>query len=122
MDHRQVIAQVLNPIYKRVFSESSYGYRPRQSAQKALRKASEYVTEGREVVVDMKIYFDEINHDRLMYELSIKIGDKILLRLIRKYVQSDILLGVLLSQSTKGTPHRSPLSPFIIQYCSRRIG
>jgi group II intron reverse transcriptase/maturase len=81
----------------------------------ALRQASEYVTEGRRVVVDMdmKSFFDEVNHDRLMYQLSIKIGDKTLLRLIRKYLQSGILSGGLISQRTKGTPQGSPLSPLL---------
>jgi len=112
---QQAITQVLSPIYEQEFSGKSYGYRPRRNAQQALRQASEYVTEGREVVVDMdmKSFFDEVNHDRLMYKLSTRIGDKILLRLIRKYLQSGILLGGLISQRTKGTPQGSPLSPLL---------
>lgn len=112
---QQAIAQVLSPIYEREFSGRSYGYRPRHNAQQALRQACEYVTEGRKVVVDMdmKSFFDEVNHDRLMYKLSTRIGDKILLRLIRKYLQSGILLGGLISQRTKGTPQGSPLSPLL---------
>jgi RNA-directed DNA polymerase len=112
---QQAIAQVLSPIYERVFSERSYGFRPRRSAQMALQQASKYVTETRNVVVDMdmKSFFDEVNHDRLMYELSTKLGDKTLLRLIRKYLQSGILSGGLISQRTKGTPQGSPLSPLL---------
>ncbi|NJO90442.1 MAG: group II intron reverse transcriptase/maturase [Chloroflexia bacterium] len=112
---QQAIAQVLSPIYEREFSEKSYGYRPKRSAHKALKQASEYVAAGKEVVVDMdmKSFFDEVNHDRLMYELSTKTGDKTLLRLIRKYLQSGILLGGLVSQRTKGTPQGSPLSPLL---------
>lgn len=69
---QQAIAQVLSPIYEQEFSGRSYGYRPRRNTQQALRQASEYVTGGREVVVDMdmKSFFDEVNHDRLMYKLS----------------------------------------------------
>ena len=68
---QQAIAQVLSPIYEREFSEKSYGFRPKRNAQMALQQASEYVTEGRGVVVDMdmKSFFDEVNHDRLMYQL-----------------------------------------------------
>ena len=112
---QQSIAQVLSPIYEREFSEKSYGFRPRRNVQMALRQASEYVTEGRRVVVDMdmKSFFDEVNHDRLMYQLSTKIGDKTLLRLIRKYLQSGILSGGLISQRLKGTPQGSPLSPLL---------
>lgn len=112
---QQAIAQVLSPIYEREFSDQSYGYRPKRSAQKALQQASEYVMEGRGVVVDMdmKSFFDEVNHDRLMYQLSTKIEDKTLLQLIRKYLQSGILSGGLISQRTKGTPQGSPLSPLL---------
>lgn len=112
---QQAIAQVLTPIYEREFSEFSYGFRPKRRAQMALKQASEYVLEGRGVVVDMdmKSFFDEVNHDRLMYQLSTKIADKTLLRLIRKYLQSGILSGGLISQRLKGTPQGSPLSPLL---------
>lgn len=112
---QQAISQVLSPIYEREFSEFSYGFRPKRNAQKALKQASEYVSEGRAIVVDMdmKSFFDEVNHDRLMYQLSTKIADKTLLRLIRKYLQSGILSGGLISQRLKGTPQGSPLSPLL---------
>ncbi len=112
---QQAIAQVLSPIYEREFSARSYGFRPRRNAQRALQQASEYVSDGREVVadMDMKSFFDEVNHDRLMYELSNKIEDKTLLRLIRKYLRSGILSGGLISQRTKGAPQGSPLSPLL---------
>ena len=112
---QQAISQVLTPIYEREFSNFSYGFRPRRSAIMALRQAVEYVKEGRVIVVDMdmKSFFDEVNHDRLMYQLSTKIADKTLLRLIRKYLQSGVLSGGLITQRTKGTPQGSPLSPLL---------
>lgn len=112
---QQAIAQVLVPIYERKFSKSSYGFRPKRSAHMALEQASEYVAEGRDVVVDMdlKSFFDEVNHDRLMYRLSSTVKDKTLLRLIRRYLQSGILTGSLISQRQKGTPQGSPLSPLL---------
>jgi group II intron reverse transcriptase/maturase len=112
---QQAISQVLSPIYERGFSEFSYGFRPKRKAQMALKQASEYVSEGRAIVVDMdmKSFFDEVNHDRLMYQMSTKIADKTLLRLIRKYLQSGILSGGLISQRLKGTPQGSPLSPLL---------
>jgi RNA-directed DNA polymerase len=112
---QQAIAQVLSPIYERKFSDHSYGFRPNRSAHQALKKGSEYVEQGRNFVVDMdlKTFFDVVNHDRLMYRLSTTIGDKRLLRLIRKYLQSGIMIDGVVSQHTEGTPQGSPLSPLL---------
>src|SRR5690554_7723378 len=112
---QQAISQVLNPIYERKFSDHSYGFRPNRNAHQALKKGSEYVSEGRLIVVDMdlKTFFDVVNHDRLMYLLSTTIGDKTLLSLIRKYLQSGILIDGVVSQRTEGTPQGSPLSPLL---------
>ena len=64
------------------------------------------VLAGREIVIDMdlKTFFDVVNHDRLMYRLSDTIGDKTLLRLIRKYLQCGIMAGGIVSRRTEGTP------------------
>jgi group II intron reverse transcriptase/maturase len=112
---QQAISQILIPIYERKFSDNSYGFRPKRSACQALQKASSYVAEGREIVVDMdlKSFFDEVSHDRLMYRLSETIKDKTLLRLIRKYLRSGILVEGLIEQRQKGTPQGSPLSPLL---------
>jgi group II intron reverse transcriptase/maturase len=97
------------------FSDHSYGFRPKRNAHQALSRASVYVSEGRNIVVDMdmKSFFDEVNHDRLMWQLSKKIGDQELLTLIRRYLQSGIMIGGVSTVRTKGTPQGSPLSPLL---------
>jgi group II intron reverse transcriptase/maturase len=112
---QQAISQVLSPLYERDFSDYSYGFRPQRSAHDALKKGCEYVQTGRMIVVDidLKTFFDVVNHDRLMYMLSQKIGDKTLLKLIRKYLQSGIMTGGIVSQRIEGTPQGSPLSPLL---------
>lgn len=112
---QQAISQVLTPIYEQVFSDHSYGFRPKRNAKQAIERASTYVAEGLNVVVDMdmKSFFDEVNHDRLMHRLSQLINDKELLRLIRKYLQSGVMVGGLVHQRLKGTPQGSPLSPLL---------
>ncbi len=112
---QQAIAQVLTSIYDRTFSDSSYGFRPNRGAHDALVKASEYVQGGRKVVVDidLKNFFDVVNHNRLMSRLSTKIADKTLLSLIRKYLQSGVMTGGVVSQRMEGTPQGSPLSPIL---------
>jgi group II intron reverse transcriptase/maturase len=112
---QQAIAQVLSPIYEQQFSDHSYGFRPHRSAHQALKKAGEYVESGNRIVVDLdlKNFFDVVNHNRLMHRLAETIGDKPLLKLIRKYLQSGIMTDGAVSQRTEGTPQGSPLSPLL---------
>ena len=63
--------------------------------------------------MDLKTFFDVVNHDRLMYQLSQTISAKRLLGLIRKYMQSGIMVDGVVSQRTEGTPQGSPLSPLL---------
>jgi RNA-directed DNA polymerase len=112
---QQAIAQVLSPIYEQQFSENSYGFRPKRNAHQALKQSSGYVESGYETVVDidLKTFFDVVNHDRLMHSLTETIGDKTLLKLIRRYLQSGIMIDGIVSQRTEGTPQGSPLSPLL---------
>jgi len=112
---QQAIHQQLLPLYEPLFSEHSYGFRPNRSALQAIRAASVYVKSGYGWVVDidLKSFFDKINHDRLMQRLSKGIGDKRLLRLIRKYLRARMLIGGLEHQRTSGTPQGGPLSPLL---------
>ncbi|CAN5383739.1 group II intron reverse transcriptase/maturase [soil metagenome] len=112
---QQAIHQVMSPGYERVFSDHSYGFRPKRSAHHALAQASNLVSEGKCYVVDLDLekFFDEVNHDRLMWLLSTRIGDKRMLLLIRKYLQAGTMHGGLLNQHIKGTPQGSPLSPLL---------
>lgn len=112
---QQAMHQQMSPHYEGIFSESSYGFRPGRSALDAVAQASEYVSEGYNWVVDidLKSFFDEINHDRLMQRLSQGIGDKELLRLIHRYLRSGLMQDGLESQRTSGTPQGGPLSPLL---------
>ena len=65
------------------------------------------------VDLDLKNFFDVVNHNRLMHRLTETIGDKPLLKLIRKYLQSGIMTDGVVSQRTEGTPQGSPLSPLL---------
>lgn len=112
---QQAICQRLTPHYDRLFSESSYGFRRGRSGHDAVRRASEYVSEGYMWVVDidLKSFFDQINHDRLMQRLSQGIGDKGLLRLIHLYLRSGLMKDGIESQRMSGTPQGGPLSPLL---------
>ena len=112
---QQAILQVLSPRYEAIFSNYSYGFRPGRRAHDALLQAKEYVESGKHYVVDLDLakFFDEVNHDRLLWRLSTRIGDKVLLKLIHRFLKSGLLEGGLLSQRIKGTPQGGPLSPLL---------
>lgn len=112
---QQAIQQVLSVRYERIFSSRSYGFRPGKNAHQALKQAGRYVAEGKEYVIDLDLekFFDEVNHHRLMWLLSTRIGDKRLVELIHRFVKSGIMQGGLIEQHIKGTPQGSPLSPLL---------
>ena len=112
---QQAIAQELNKIYDPTFSTSSYGFRPNKSAKQAILKAREYINEGYKWVVDMDLekFFDKVNHDILMGRLSRRIKDKRLLKLIRAYLESGVMLNGIKINSDEGTPQGGPLSPLL---------
>ena len=112
---QQAIHQVLSPLFDSHFSNSSFGFREKRTAHQALRQGKKYVSSGNYIVVDidLKNFFDKVNHDRLLHRLSKVVRDKVLLGLIRKYLQTGIMSGGLVSQRLQGTPQGSPLSPLL---------
>ncbi|MEO7049067.1 MAG: reverse transcriptase domain-containing protein [Ferruginibacter sp.] len=81
---QQAISQELTKLYDVDFSDNSYGFRAEKNAHQALLKAKEYVNAGYTHVVDLDLaqFFDRVNHDYLMNELSKRVEDKRVLRLI----------------------------------------
>ena len=112
---QQAILQVLEPHYDPGFSRHSYGFRPGRSAHQALSAAQAHVASGKHWVVDLDLekFFDRVNHDVLMGRLARRIGDRRLLRLIRRYLEAGILLNGVVVEREEGTPQGGPLSPLL---------
>jgi len=112
---QQAVAQALSPLWEPTFSERSYGFRPGRSAHKAVGQAREYVEAGFAYVVDIDLskFFDRVNHDRLMMRLATRIRDKRVLKLIRAYLNSGVLVGAAIERTGEGTPQGGPLSPLL---------
>jgi len=112
---QQAIHQVLEPLYDPSFSNSSYGFRPSRSAHQALKAASKHVASGKGWVVDLDLekFFDRVNHDVLMSRLARKIGDKRLLKLIRRYLEAGVMSNGVVVERVEGTPQGGPLSPLL---------
>jgi RNA-directed DNA polymerase len=112
---QQAITQVLTPLFDPTFSDYSYGFRPQRRGHDAVRKAREFMKEGYRIVVDIDLekFFDRVHHDRLMARLAERIHDKTLLKLIRKYLQSGVMINGLVQPTEEGTPQGGPLSPLL---------
>jgi group II intron reverse transcriptase/maturase len=112
---QQAIAQILSPVYEKQFSEYSYGFRPGRSTKDAVQKCKEYIEAGYTWTVDIDLakYFDTVNHDKLMRLLSQDIRDGRVLSLIRKYLQSGVMLNGVVEETEEGCPQGGNLSPLL---------
>ena len=107
---------VLEPLYEPTFHRSSHGFRPYRSCHTAIAEACSYVKEGREWVVDidLKSFFDRVNHQRLMSRLAERVDDKQLLVLIGRMLKAQVVMpdGVKVA-TEEGVPQGGPLSPLL---------
>lgn len=112
---QQALLQVLQPQIDPSFSAHSYGFRPGRNAHQAVRQAKAYVQAGRRYVVDVDLekFFDRVHHDVLMSRLEKRIDDARVLRLIRRYLQSGVLVNGVVVERYEGTPQGGPLSPLL---------
>ena len=112
---QQALLQVLQPLIDPTFSEHSHGFRPGRSAHDAVKAARAYVQSGKRVVVDVDLakFFDRVNHDILVDRLKRRIADKVVIRLIRAYLNAGIMDGGVKVERQQGTPQGGPLSPLL---------
>lgn len=112
---QQAIAQQLQPIYEPLFSDVSYGYRPKRSGQQAVRQVKNYAEQGYiyAVEVDLSKYFDTLNHELLMELLRKQIHDKRVTGLIKKYLKAGVMENGVTTKTKEGSPQGGPLSPLL---------
>jgi group II intron reverse transcriptase/maturase len=112
---QQALHQVMSPVWEPDFSDHSYGFRPGRGAHEAVETARAHVEAGHRWVVDLDLekFFDRVNHDVLMARVGRKIDDRRVLGLIRRYLQSGIMVGGLVEQRVEGTPQGGPISPLL---------
>lgn len=112
---QQAITQVLSPIIDNTFSDNSFGFRPNRSGQQAVKQVQQIIKSKRKIAVDVDLskFFDRVNHDLLMRNLSRHIKDKRLLKLIGRYLRAGICDNGTLVPSLEGVPQGGPLSPLL---------
>lgn len=112
---QQALAQVMTPVFDPGFSESSFGFRPKRSAHGAVKQVQAHIKAGYRMAVDLDLrkFFDNVDHDTLMHRVSDKISDKRILNLIGRYLRAGVQVGMTLQPSDLGTPQGGPLSPLL---------
>jgi RNA-directed DNA polymerase len=109
------VAQVLSAMWEPIFSESSFGFRPNRSQHDAVHRALEYVRAGHRNVVDIDLskFFDRVCHDRLLSRLATRVKDPRVLKLIRAFLESGVMVDGLTEATEEGVPQGGPLSPVL---------
>lgn len=112
---QQAVSQQLMPLFETGFSSSSYGFRPKKNLQQAVQQSLAYINDGYQDIVDIDLrgFFDEVSHVRLLQLLYDKVKCTATMRLIRKWLRAPIMIDGKLIRRRKGVPQGSPLSPLL---------
>jgi RNA-directed DNA polymerase len=113
---QRAVQMVLEPIYEQEFHDCSYGYRPGRSAHQALKSLRERMMAMRGgwlLEVDIKSFFDTLDHRHLQELLRLRVRDGVLLRLIGKWLNAGVQHEGQLSRPEAGTPQGGVISPLL---------
>ena len=112
---QQCVAQAIAPKFEYEFKEHSYGFRPNKNAHQCVQQSQHYIEEGYQHIVDidLKNFFDEVDHCLMLELLYRKVKCPLTLRLIRKWLRAPIVINGKLTKRRKGVPQGSPLSPLL---------
>ncbi|WP_240531760.1 reverse transcriptase domain-containing protein, partial [Maribacter sp. 4G9] len=112
---QQAVSQQLVIHFELDFEMESYGFRPRKNLQQAVLKSQGYINDGYQdlVDIDLKSFFDEVQHYKLLQLIYDKVKCPTTLWLIRKWLRAPILKNGRLHKRRKGLPQGSPLSPLL---------
>jgi len=97
---------ILEPIFEADFQPGSYGYRPKRTAQQAVLRVEEAITQGKTRVVDLdlKAYFDSVRHDVLLTKVAARVNDDDVMHLLKL---------ILKSTGKRGVPQGGVISPVL---------
>jgi group II intron reverse transcriptase/maturase len=112
---QQALHQVLQPLFEVDFQQHSYGFRPQRNAGQGIAQSLEYINSGYQHIVDidLKSFFDEVEHYVLLELIYRKVKCKQTLKLLRSFLRAPILIKGKLQKRKKGVPQGSPLSPLL---------
>jgi len=113
---QMVVKDYLEARFEKIFSSNSYGYRPGRNAHQALASVRENCWKNDWVIdLDIKGFFDNIDHDKLMLAVEKHVPEKWVLLYIKRWLNMPILknTGELVEKEGKGTPQGGVISPLL---------
>jgi RNA-directed DNA polymerase len=113
---QRAITMVLEAVYEQEFLDCSYGFRPGRSARQALdvlHQEATLMAGGWVIELDIRKYFDSIDHERLREVLRHRIRDGVILRLIGKWLNAGVLEDGCVKQPDAGSPQGGVVSPVL---------
>jgi group II intron reverse transcriptase/maturase len=112
---QMAVKMLIEPLMEADFQPCSYGFRPQRTVRMALNELIEGLKRGQRKVVDvdLKSYFDTIDHELLMELVERRIVDQKILRLLRGWLQAGILEEGAVTHPFRGTPQGGVISPLL---------
>lgn len=112
---QQAVAQVITPVFEERFHDHSYGFRPGRCAQQAVLKALEMMNDGHSWIVDIDLakFFDTVDHDKLMTIFGKTIKDGDVISVVRKFLDSGVMMDDEYEDTIVGTPQGGNISPLL---------